>query len=67
MSYRNPVQSIEEPSQELLNGIRSFCNAVEERIMSDEWSDAHIDKLTLLTSELAPIKLKLLRLARETW
>lgn len=67
MSYRDPAQSIEDPARELISSIDSFCLAVDARVADESWREQHIDKLILLAGELTAMRLKLLRLARETW
>jgi hypothetical protein len=67
MSYRPENQSIEDPAREIIAGIESFENAVQERIKSGEWGTIHIDKLTAFAGELNNMKYRLMQLAENTW
>jgi len=67
MSYRDPDQSLEEPIENIVEGIDKFKSAAMERIKSNSWSKEHMLELRKFIKSLTDIKIDLEFLSNETW
>lgn len=67
MGYRPEEQSLENPSDKIIEGIKEFTSAVEKRIESNNWQAEHIEEISEIDDELQKIKKKLLKIKNETW
>lgn len=67
MSYRAPEQDLEEPIDDIINGIDKFDKAVDKRVESNEWQQEHLVEISELSLQLRRIKFSLVKLKHETW
>lgn len=67
MSYRAPEQSLEEPIDMILEGMKAFSAAVSERVKSHEWKKEHLQEIAALRSKLLNLEFELHSLKEDTW
>jgi hypothetical protein len=67
MSYEDPAQSLKDPIDTIIEGIKNFSEAVNARETSNEWKDEHLDELCEIDLLLRQIRTKLARLRQSTW
>ena len=67
MSYRDKKQSLEEPITKLLEGVKEFDDAVNERMLSNEWEKSYLSELDEVRQKLNGLRFKLYQIRLETW
>lgn len=60
-------QSLSEPLDKILQGIKEFSDATAERIRSDDWVDSHKADLSHIRGKLLELETDLCRLRKENW
>lgn len=55
MSYRSTDQSIQEPCDEIIEGIDVFITNTNNRVDDGEWADEHINDLVEISTELLKV------------
>jgi hypothetical protein len=67
MGYRPDRESLEDPINTIIVGVKEFDNAVQARIEGGDWSDSHIKEIGKINEKLSKLKTKLLKLKKDTW
>lgn len=67
MSYTPENQLLTPGLDKVIDGIDTLCAAIDERVSVDEsdWTEAHLDEITELSSELISLKTRLCRMRRQ--
>lgn len=71
MGLRPPSQALELPIAQILEGIKpgaaDFSKAVEERVASGDWPQDHIQELIEIMQDMTRLRVRLQKLAADTW
>lgn len=67
MSYRPSNQSLQPICDRLLKNIKEFSDAVNERIVSGDWTIDHLNEISNLDRDLLALKVRISKLKGETW
>lgn len=64
---RPPEQSLADPLGEILDGIKSFDEAVTARIESGAFTESHINEIHDLSVRLMSLRVELSKMKRGNW
>lgn len=67
MSVRREVEALEPSISKMLEAIHEFNDVVRERVLNHNWSQDHIDRLSILRNRLNDLEIELSYLKSETW
>lgn len=67
MSVRPDNQALEPSIKKITDGTDAFTAAVKVRIISNEWSQEHIDEIFKISLRLQELQIDLFRLSNKTW
>jgi hypothetical protein len=67
MSVIDNKQALEPAIDKIIEGIKMFSSAVDEREECGEWKPKHIDEICEIDVQLHQIKRDLVRIKLETW
>lgn len=67
MGYRPDKESLEDPINSIIVGVKEFDSAVNSRIEAGDWTDEHIKRIDEIRIKLNELKTKLVILKEETW
>ena len=67
MTYRPPNQALEEPIEKILEGVKEFDSAVDERIENGDFIVEHLEEIDDLRHDLNKLKIRLSKIRKDTW
>lgn len=67
MTYRDERQSIQDPAEQILEGVEKLDRAIALRLREGDWVDEHEQELIQLKKDLLDWEIRLRKLAKENW